>query len=247
MKKMITTTLAASLVASIATAGVSTTLDFASAYVFRGVTLNDGAVFQPGIEVSDFGLPEEYGAVSVGAWGNYDFEDYTPSGASSSTFQETDWYASYSLPAFVEGLDLFVGYGEYTYGAGVSDEEFSLGAGYEIVGIAVGLTYYQGVGGVISTSTYTELSLGYGFEFTEDFSAEVGARFGFLNPDDGESGFSDYDLSAGVGYVLSEKWSIGASVAYIGQGDDDVLADSTATDTGYDVDFVGSIGLACEM
>ena len=247
MKKIITTTIAAGLISSVASAEVSVTMDFASAYVFRGVTLNDGAVFQPGIEASGFGLAEEYGAVSAGAWGNYDFGDYAPAGAVSSTFQETDWYAAYSLPTFVEGLDLSVGYCEYTYGAGSSDEEFSIGAGYEIVGVALGLTYYQGVGGAISTSAYTELSLGYGHEFSDELSAEVGARFGFASPDGGKSGFSDYDLSAAVGYALSEKWSVGASIAYIGQGDDKVLADSTATSAGYDVDFVGVIGLACDM
>ena len=76
MKKMITTTIAATMVAGVAVAEVSTTFDFASAYVYRGVTYNDGFVFQPGIEATGLGLPEEYGAVTVGAWANMDLDDY---------------------------------------------------------------------------------------------------------------------------------------------------------------------------
>ena len=76
MKKIITTTIAAGLVGSVATAGVDVTMDLASAYVFRGITFNDGVVFQPGIEASGLGLPEAYGAVAVGAWANYDIDDY---------------------------------------------------------------------------------------------------------------------------------------------------------------------------
>ncbi len=240
MKKMITTTLAASLVASIATAGVSTTLDFASAYVFRGVTFNDGLVMQPGIEATGFGIPEEYGAIAVGAWANYDIDD-SDGDVKSSNFSETDWYVSYSLPTWVDGLDLSIGYAEYTYGAD-SDKEMSFGAGYEVSGVALGVAFYQGVGGLISTSSYLEFAAGYGFEFTEDFTGSLDARMGFADQDGGESGFQDYDIGGGLAYVLNESWSIGASLTYIGQGDDEVLDDDD-----YDVSVVGMFSLACEM
>ena len=138
MNKIITATVAASLAgAMVASAEVSTTFDFASAYVFRGVTFNDEAVFQPGIEATGMGIPEAYGAVAIGAWGNYDIGDY--GGAlKSSEFSEVDWYGSYSLPGFVEGLDLFVGYTEYTYPNAelVSDKEANIvtKAGYAVIG-----------------------------------------------------------------------------------------------------------------
>lgn len=239
MKKIITTTLAAGLIAGIASAEVSVTMDFASAYVFRGVTLSDGASFQPGIEASGFGLAEEYGSLAAGAWGSADLD-----GDNSSTFQETDWYASYSLPTLVEGLDLFVGYCEYMYGAGASDKEANVGAGYEIAGVGLGLTYYQGVGGLIGSSSYLEFAIGYGMDFTEELSGSVDARFGFADQDGGESGFQDYDVGASLGYALSEKWSVGASVMYIGQGDKKVLPTGAGL---YDVDFVGMFGVACDM
>ena len=244
MKKFSIITLVAGLVSTGALAGVSITADLASAYVFRGVTLNDGFVVQPGIEASGLGFPEQYGSVTFGAWGNYDLDDYAPAGAVGSSFQETDWYGSYSLPQWVEGLELFVGYTEYSYGAGSSDKEANVGAGYEVVGIALGLTYYQGVGGHIGTSSYTEFALGYSLDFSDRFSGSVDARFGFVDQDGGETGFSDYDLGGSVSYALNEQWGLGATLTYIGQGDEDVLAKAPGA---YDVDWVGMLSLSCAL
>jgi hypothetical protein len=213
MNKSIMTTLAVGFMAGSVFAEVSITTDFSSAYVFRGATLNDGFVIQPGIEASGLGLPEVYGSVTVGAWGNFDLDDYAPVGAVGSSFQETDWYGSYHLPPFVEGLDLFIGYTEYSYGAG----------------------------GNMGTSSYTEFAVGYGFDFTETFSGSVDARLGYANQDGGETGFQDYDISASLGYALGESWSIGASLVYIGQGDDIVLPEAPSA---YDVDLVGMLSFA---
>ncbi len=234
MKKIIITTMAAGLVAAVASAEVSVSMDFASAYVFRGVTLLDGASFQPGIEASGFGLPEECGAVSAGFWGSADLE-----GDNSSTFQEVDAYAAYSLPTLVDGLDVSVGYCEYAYGAGSSDKEASLGLGYDLAGVALSATYYQGIGGLIGTQMYGELGAGYDIEASDDLVVSLGARLGYLDPDAGKSGFSDYDLSIGASYALSETWSAGLSGTYIGEIDSDVLTT--------DVDFVGMFSLACDM
>jgi uncharacterized protein (TIGR02001 family) len=263
MKNIISKTVVAGMVAAVAGTAVaegeattsamqetevSVTADFASAYVFRGVTLNDGAVFQPGIEATGFGLSEECGSITVGVWGNYDLVDDTFTGVSSSSFSETDWYASYGLPTFVDGLDLFVGYTEYSYGAGASDKEANLGAGYEIAGIGLGLTWYQGVGGFIGTQSYVELALGYALEFTEDFSGSIDARFAYLDPSAGTSGFSDYDIGASLGYALGDVWSVGATLTYIGQGDDDVLADASLVNgLGYDVELVGVLSVGASF
>lgn len=252
MKKVLTAMTASGLAAGTALAGVTTTLDLASAYVFRGVTLNDGAVLQPGIEASGFDMPEEWGAVAIGAWGNYDLDDYKPNGVSGSEFQETDWYGSYSLPELVEGLDLYIGYTEYTYTYGTNsrDKEMNFGAGYEISGVYLDLAWYQGVGGGIGTQAYIELLAGYALDVSDELSASIDASIAYLDPDDSsaaDSGFHNYSIGGSVSYALTDAWSAGASVAYIGQGDDDVLGDSTAGSAGYDVEFVGMIGVACEM
>ncbi|VGO19882.1 hypothetical protein SCARR_01942 [Pontiella sulfatireligans] len=268
MKKIITTTLAAGMAAALASTvsaeektavvveeeagmSVSVTMDFASAYVFRGVTFNDGFVIQPGIEAGGFGLPEEYGAVSVGAWANYDVDDYDGNLASSEA-SEIDWYASYSLPTLIDGLDLFVGYCDYTYpnAEGTSDKEANVGLGFDIAGIALGATAYYGIGGAVSGSAYYEFSAGYDLEITEEFAASLGARMAYADPDSGDDGFSDYDIGLGLSYVLSDVWSVGASVTYIGQMDDDVLPDEDLNGTGdfgYDTEVVGMLSLAASF
>ena len=234
MKKTIITTMAAAMAASVATAGVGVSMDFASAYVYRGSTFLDGASFQPGVEVDGFGLAEEYGSVAAGVWGSCDLE-----GDASSTFQETDYYVSYGLP--VDAVDLSIGYCEYTYGADSADKEISLGAGYEVAGVALGAGAYFMTGGAYCGQVYVDFSAGYDVPVTEDVAVSLGARLGYLEAADGmgESGFSDYDISASTSYPLSDVWSAGVSFAYIGEIDEDVVAT--------DVNFVGMFSLACDM
>lgn len=242
MKKTIIAVMAAGLVATVASADVGVSLDFASAYVYRGVTFNDGFVFQPGIEASGLGLPEEYGSVAVGAWANMDLDDYGNTLATSE-FSEIDMYFGYSLPTVVSNLDLYVGYTDYTYpgASGPSDKEASVGAGYEIAGVGLSLTYYMGIGGGINGSSYIEGTAGYGFDLTEELSASVDASVGFADYDGGESGLNDYSLGGSIGYAITDVWSAGASLTYIGQGDDMVLPDGMYA---YDVDLVGMVGLS---
>jgi uncharacterized protein (TIGR02001 family) len=239
MKKTIITAMAAGLVAAVASAEVSVSMDFVSAYVFRGATFLDGASFQPGIEVSGFEFPEEYGSVAVGAWGSADLD-----GDNSSSFQESDWYASYALP--VEAVDVSVGYCEYSYGAGSADKEMSIGLGYDLSGVALGVGTYIMAGGDFAGQVYADLSAGYDIEASSNLVVSVGARVGaYLDREDSstmDTGLSDYDLSVGASYALSEAWSAGVSLAYIGQLDDEVLSDDD-----YDVDVVGMFSLACDM
>lgn len=244
MKNKIATTVAVGIIAALAgtvSADVGVTMDFASAYVFRGYTFNDGPVFQPGIEASGLGLPEEYGSVAVGVWGNYDIDDYSSS-KKGSEFSEIDMYASYGLPTLIEGVDLSVGYCEYAYPlGGVSDKEVNVGAGFEVAGVSLGATIYQLIGGFYSGDTWYEFSAGYSMDLAEGLTGGVDAAARIVDSVTGESGFNDYTLAANVSYALSDIWSAGASVTYIGQGDDEVLADGAY---GYDTDFVGMLSLA---
>lgn len=244
MKKIVTAVLAAGLSASIASAG-SVTADFASAYVFRGTTFNDEAVFQPGVEAG-LAIPEEYGSVSIGAWGNFDIGDYGGD-IESSEFSEVDLYGSYSLPTIIDGVDLALGWTEYTYPTGGNaDKEASVGAGFSLADIALGATAYFGVGGAISGSAYYEFTAGYDFEVSTELTASLGASAAYADIDGGESGMNDGTVSAGLSYAINEAWSAGVSGTYIAQLDDDVLVD-VEDGGGYDVDFVGMFSLACEM
>jgi uncharacterized protein (TIGR02001 family) len=246
VKKIITTAIATGLIAAAASAEVSVTADFASAYVFRGVTFNDEAVFQPGIEAG-LAVPEEYGSLSIGAWGNYDIGDYGGS-IESSEFSEVDWYMSYGLPTLIEGLDLFVGYTDYTYpsAGGDADKEVNAGLGFEVAGIGLGATAYLGVGGAANGTAYYELTAGYDLTLSEELTASLGASAAYVDFEDGESGLHDGSLSAGLSYALSDAWNAGISGTYIAQLDDEVL-DDVEDGGGYDVDVVGMFSIACEM
>ena len=246
MKKIIIASIAAGLMASLATAGVDVTVDVASAYVFRGTTFNDGAVIQPGIEAGGLGIPEAVGSVAVGAWANVDLNDYDGS-LETSEFSEIDWYASYSLPSFVDGLDAYVGYCEYTYpsGGGDADKEANVGVGYEIAGVGIGATYYRLVGGSYVGDSWYELAISYDADIADTgISAGVAADVRFLDSVTGESGWNDYTLGGSVSYAISDVWSTGVSVTHIGQCDDNVLAEGVGA---YDVELVGMFSLAASF
>ena len=211
-------------------ADASVTVDIASAYVFRGITFNDGPVVQPGIEVSLHGL-------TLGAWGNLDLDDYDGAVAKNQ-FSEIDWYLGYGVEA---GLAEFgIGYTEYTYpGAeGDADREVSLGVGLDVP-LSPELAVYYGVGGGIKKDIYVEAGIGHGFALMDGLDLDLGAAIGYLSPDEGESGFSAWSLTAGVTYGM-----LGASVTYYGQIDDDVLPDGPGA---YDVEVVGMLSLAIDI
>ena len=57
-----------------------------------------------------------------------------------------------------------------------------------------------------------------------------------------DDGFNQYELDAVYTYALDEMWSLGASLAYIGQLDSNVLPDSA-----YDKGLVAFFNVGCEM
>ncbi len=240
IKKTVTAGIVAAIVGT-ATAETTVSLDFASAYVFRGYTLNDEAVFQPGIEASGLGLPEEIGTFTIGAWGNYDIGDYggkiTP-----NQFSEIDWYASYAAP--IKVVDLSVGVTDYTFpfAKSAEDVEVSIGLGYDLAGVGLAATVYRGVSGdILCGVTTVEFGAEYGFNFTETFSGSLAADARWVDGTPNGSGWNDGTLSAKLAYALSEAWSVYGSVTYIAQFDDGVLVEE---DFAYDVDFLGTVGVS---
>jgi uncharacterized protein (TIGR02001 family) len=215
-------------------AEASLSLDMASAYVFRGVTFNDGLVAQPGLEVGGLG------GLTVGVWGNLDIDDYDGA-LVENEFSELDIYGSYAIP--VECMDLSVGYTEYAYpsGGGDADREIGLSAGVSVADVDLGAGVFYGVDGGIKESLYIECSVGHAFELTDKLGLELGATVGYVSPDVGPDGFSHYTTTLGVSYG-----ALSASVTYVGQIDDDVLVD-VADGGGYDTDVFGSIGVGLDF
>lgn len=240
MKKTGIILMVAALAAGMAGAAeVSVSADFASAYVFRGVTFNDGMVFQPGLEASGFPIPEELGSIAIGTWANFDINDV----GAGSEFTEIDYYLSYSLPVSV--VDLGIGYCEYTYpSGGAADREvsFSVGKGIGESGLYSSLAFNYGLDGAIDGSTYIQAGLDYGVDLSDALSASAGVTAAYAMYDGGEDGFNDATATVGLSYALSESWALNGSVTYVAQLDDKVLADDA-----YDVGLLGMIGLSCDF
>jgi hypothetical protein len=86
----------------------SASLDVASAYVFRGQTLNKGSVLQPALSI------ESTNGLAVGVWGNMDI-DKNEANTEGGQFSEIDINISYNLPLPTEMMEIKLGAREYTY------------------------------------------------------------------------------------------------------------------------------------
>jgi uncharacterized protein (TIGR02001 family) len=205
MKKFIALTSAA--VAAVAvTASAQVSVDFVSAYVFRGAELGEESV-QPGFDTTILG-----GAVSVGTWANFDID--------SSEFNEIDYFFGYALPTGDSPVTAEIGYCEYVYNVGgEADREPYLSLGFGDASLMVA----YGIDGAIDKLLYLELGYGTSFAVSENLSIDVSAALGYVDPDEGESGFSHLTLSAGTGIAIPETdYSVSVGVTYIVETDEDV-------------------------
>lgn len=248
MKKVIVTIIASGLIASVSSAATSVTADFATAYVFRGITVVDDLVVQPGIEVDGFGWPEEYGSIALGAWGSTaPFED------SYNNMRETDWYVVYTLPELVTNLVLSIGFTEYQYVGDPGEQEINIGAAFALCDeVTIGGSanfMVDDENTATEDQIYVDLYAEYALEVSESLDASVGALIGIIEQGNGndsdngwDDGFNQYELHAAFGYAVNELWSIGGSLAYIGQLNDNVL-----TDSAYDRGLVAMFSIGCDM
>lgn len=239
MKKAIIMMVAVLAAGVVSAADVSLSADFASAYVFRGVTLNNGLVFQPGAEVSGFPIPEEYGSVAFGVWGNYDIDRI----GNNKSLSEVDYYISYALPVTV--VDLGVTYTYYDYpNGGDADEEIALsvGKGLGDTGLYASLTANYGIGGALDESWYIQGALDYEKSLSDALTLSAGVNVAYAIEKAAEEGFNDAGASVGLSYALTENWSLSGSLNYVAQLDDEVL-----TGAEYDKSFYATLGLACDF
>lgn len=228
------------LAAGVASAAeVSVSADVASAYVFRGVTLNNGLVMQPGAEISGFPIPEKYGSVAVGVWGNYDIDGI----GNNKRLSEVDYYISYALPVTVVDLGMTYTYYDYPNG-GDADEEIALSAGKDLgdTGLYASLTVNYGIGGAVDESWYIQGALDYEKSLSDALTLSAGVNVAYAIEKAAEEGFNDAGASVGLSYALTENWSLNGSLNYVAQLDDDVL-----TDVEYAKSFYATIGLSCDF
>lgn len=195
------TAAAAPMAAQAGDVSVSTSIDYVTDYVFRGVSLADTAI-QPGVEVSA-------GDFTVGAWFSTGVGD-----TSILAGDEVDLYASYSF-ALSDTISTDVGVTYYHYPQGGS--LFSTNDGgsgtYEVfasVGFDTALSpsvsaYYD-----LTLEAFTlEGGVGHSIPAGDKTSVDLGATVGLVDGD----GFSyEYgSASASLGYAFTDAVS-----AYVG-------------------------------
>jgi len=199
-------------------------VDVNSAYVWRGITFNDGMVVQPSVDVTS-------GGFGFNVWGNIDVDDYDNT-LESGEFSEVDLTASYGFT--VKSVSFTVGYIEYLFPAGGPGTREVYGSiGIEPVkGLTTGVGVYWDFDEV--EDYYVNLNLGYSRDITDKLSMNYNASAGYAGKNMSivyggtKGGFHDYNISAGLGYALTDALNISGFIAYAGSFDDEILPDQDA-------------------
>ena len=210
-------------------------VDLYSAYVWRGITFNDGLVAQPSMDVTA-------GGFNFNVWGNFDIDDYDNS-LDEGEFSEIDLALSYTVEA--GPLSVTGGYIEYLFpttdagGAPGTREIFVDLSGEPADGFILGATAYYDIDEV--EDYYLTPYVGYSLAINDEVSLDFGASCGYAGEDfalGGESGFHEYTFYLGAGYQM-DSVSLSALLGYTDTMDKDVLPEDAA-----DVNFFGGIGLS---
>ncbi len=215
-------------------ADVTGAVDVNSAYVWRGITFNDGLVVQPSLDVTA-------GNFGVNVWGNIDIDDYDNT-LDAGEFSEVDITLTYSASAGPLGIT--GGYIEYLFpetdmgGAPGTREVFLDLSAAPADGFSVGLTGYYDFDEV--DDYYLNAYLGYGIALDSGVALDMGASAGYAGDDmaaGGEAGFHEYTLTLAAGYAVTEQLALSATLGYTDSLDTNVLPDQ-------DVNLFGGAGIA---
>jgi hypothetical protein len=219
------------------------TADFYSAYVWRGLTLDKHAVFQPGA-TGTLTLPEDAGAISAGVWLDWDLSQkskHTTSTRTGGGINELDFTLAYAKDFGPVGFE--IGNIWYTFPGGgwtkhsYSTEELYLGLAYnnDVVTPSFTVYYdYNAIGdGFLSDNPFKDLygevalskEVAINEQFTVGGTASLGAGASHYNagycgmsPDGhgSDEGFSNYQLAVNAAYKLNDTFTIGATLAFTG-------------------------------
>lgn len=222
--------LAALAVAGTAPQAVAATavaaLDANSAYVWRGLTFNNGFVLQPSMDVSHNGF-------AFNVWGNYDVDDYDGA-LNDNRFSEIDLTGSYTFK--LGNVDTSVGIIHYLF------PELEEPADTYTTELFLGLSYDLGSGFAISTKLYYDIDavndfyitagLGYTYSINDKTTLGLSALVGYAGEDftdyyagGTDSGFFNYTLTASMKYMVTDAFGIGANINFTDNLDDNALPD----------------------
>lgn len=204
-------------------------LDANSAYVWRGLTANNGFVLQPSIDVAANGF-------DVNVWGNYDVADYHGM-AEENRFSEVDLTASYAFK--LGALDASVGVIEYTFPA--TNPEKGPRHVPSTAEVFAGLSYDIGAGFSVATKVYYDFEeadgfyatagLGYTYSLNKKTTLGLNGLISYASEDFAkyygggtDSGFFNYLLTASAKYAVTDAFAVAANINYSDSMDHNVLS-----------------------
>lgn len=177
---------------------ISGAMDYFSSYVWRGFTLDNDPVLQPGLNVSGYGI-------TVSFWGSFDFEnnDGIPS-------DETDLVINYSKE--IGDFGFSIGNTWYDFpGFQVDSKELYIGISLNKVPLAPKITYFNDYG--TGEGTYISIDGSYGIKVKE-LPVDLGLHLGLNNELFIAGSGSDYAVSLGTSFALSSTVSCSPSISY---------------------------------
>jgi len=174
---------------------VSTSIDYVTEYVFRGVSLEDNAI-QPGVEVS-------VGDFTMGAWAS------TGLGENSlADTDEIDFYVGYGL-SLSDTVSASLGATLYHYPDGGDTVEFSAGLGFDTIFAPSVTAFYD-----IDLEAFTlEGGLGHSIPLAEKTSFDLGLTAGYVAVSGGDSQYGQ--ASASLGYAFTDDVSTYIAANYV--------------------------------
>jgi len=225
--------------------------DIYSAYIWRGIQVNDEPVVQPAASLGyDLG---DLGSISAGVWGNYDLTNFRKGDGRADGFSEVDCTVSYAID--ISDVSLEAGNIWYLFPnqqgpSGASTEEVYGSVAYnnEIVVPSFSLYYdYNYADGF-----YGSFALSKDIEINDQVSAGVFSSLGAADDDfamayygENES-IVDFNLGASVTYAINDNLSVGATVVWTSLVDSGIRDNADAS--GYDEDMLwGGINLAASF
>lgn len=197
-----------------------------SAYVWRGMVMNEGVVLQPQFTIAQYG-------VSFNVWANYDFSrNYI---GVKNDISEIDLSLAYTLPLDLNDVSFDIGLISYQFPANGSNGTNSKSTA-ELFAAAHWLTFRDYV---IPSATlfgdvkeadgiYVLLDIVAPIEISEYLYAEVGASTGYGNTrynnyyydpadvQDMGKGFSDYNIWGTISYELLDNLTASLNLTYTG-------------------------------
>jgi len=226
---------------SASAADVTAGVDLNSAYVWRGITLNDGTVIQPSLLLSKK-------AFEVYFWGNINIDDYDGT-LETDEFSEIDIDISYA--AELAGLSVKIGVVQYLY---PNDGSIISTNGDAVAQSGTGEVYAQlsrELGKGISLSLdafydfdevkdgYGRLTLKHDGTLGDGVLVTTGASVGVAGRETtatGEDGLHEYEVFIKLAYATKSGIGVSASIAYTDTADEDVLVEQ-------DTDVYGGVGI----